>query len=119
MIYFTTQLLKLEDSSFKFLGMHVKQTGDFAVSLGQDTKSIKDLPPGVDSLKEEEKQRVLKSLVSQLLYLDLTRPDLCEGIVWTFLNQANYIDFTDWLSANNSLTQICPTRFRQNESTLA
>ena len=50
---------KLEQSSFKFLGMHVKQTADFAVSLGQDTKSIKDLPPGVDSLKEEEKQSVI------------------------------------------------------------
>jgi hypothetical protein len=44
--------------------------------IRQDTKSIKDLPPGVDSLKEEEKQGVLKSLVGQLLYLDLTRPDL-------------------------------------------
>ena len=56
--------------------MHVKQTADFAVSLRQDTKSIKDLPPSVDSLKEEEKQSVLKSLVGQLLYLHLTRPDL-------------------------------------------
>ena len=37
---------KLEQFSFKFLGMHVKQTADFAVSLRQDTKSIKDLPPG-------------------------------------------------------------------------
>ena len=46
---------KLEHSSFKVLGMHVKQTVDFAVSLGQDTKTIKDLPLGVDSLKEEEK----------------------------------------------------------------
>ena len=67
---------KLEQPSFKFLGMHVKQTADFAVSLRQDTKSIKDLPPSADSLKEEEKQSVLKSLVGQLLYLDLTRPDL-------------------------------------------
>ena len=67
---------KLEHSSFKFLGMHVKQTEDFSVSIRQDTKSIKDLPPGVDSLKEEEKQGVLKSLVGQLLYLYLTRPDL-------------------------------------------
>ena len=46
------------------------------MSLRQDTKSIKDLPPGVDSLKEEEKESVLKFLVGQLLYLDLTRPDL-------------------------------------------
>ena len=67
---------KLEQSSFKFLGIHVKQTADFAVSLRQDTKSIKNLAPGVDSLKEEEKQSVLKSLVGQLLYLDLTRRDL-------------------------------------------
>ena len=35
---------KLEQSSFKFLGMHVKQTAYFAVSIRQDTKSIKDLP---------------------------------------------------------------------------
>jgi hypothetical protein len=63
-------------SSFKFLCMCIKQTADFAVSLAQDTKSIKDLPPGVDSLKEEEKQSVLKSLVGQLLYLDLTQPNL-------------------------------------------
>ena len=35
---------KLEHYSFKFLGMHIKQTADFAVSLGQDAKSIKDLP---------------------------------------------------------------------------
>ena len=31
---------------------------------------------GADSLKEEEKQTLLKSLVGQLLYLDLTRPAL-------------------------------------------
>ena len=67
---------KIEKSEFKFLGMRLKQMADFAVSLSQDTKSIKDLPQGVDSLMEEEKQSVLKSLVSQLLYLDLTRPDL-------------------------------------------
>ena len=31
---------------------------------------------GVDSILEEKKKGLLKSLVSQLLYLDLTRPDL-------------------------------------------
>ena len=58
---------KIEKSSFKFLGIRFKQTADFAVSLSQDTKSIKDLPQGVDSLTEKEKQSVLKSLVGQLL----------------------------------------------------
>ena len=53
---------KMEHSSFKFLGIRIKQTADVAVSLAQDTKSIKDLLPGVDSLKEEEKQNVLKSV---------------------------------------------------------
>ena len=56
--------------------MHIKQTNDFSVHIKQDTKSIKNLPPGEDFLKEEEKQGILKSLVGQLLYLDLTRPDL-------------------------------------------
>ena len=56
--------------------MRLKQTADFSVSFSQDTKSIKDLPQGVDSLTEEKKQSILKSLVGQLLYLDLTRPDL-------------------------------------------
>ena len=63
---------KLEQSSFKFLGMHIKQTDDFSVHIKQDTKSIKSLPPGADFLKEEEKQGILKSLVGQLLYLELT-----------------------------------------------
>ena len=67
---------KLEQSSFKFLGMHITQADDFSVHIKQDTKSIKSLPAGADSLKEEEKQTLLKSLVGQLLYLDLTRPDL-------------------------------------------
>ena len=67
---------KLEQSSFKFLGMHIKQTDDFSVHIRQDTKSIKNIPPGADFLKEEEKQGILKSLVGQLLNLDLTRPDL-------------------------------------------
>ena len=56
--------------------MRLKQTADFSVSFSQDTKSIKDLPQGVDSLTEEKKQSILKSLVGQLLYLDLTLPDL-------------------------------------------
>ena len=67
---------KLEQTSFKFLGMHIKQPDDFSMHISQDTKSIKSLPAGADSLKEEEKQMLLKSLVGQLLYLDLTRPDL-------------------------------------------
>jgi hypothetical protein len=46
---------KLEQSSFKFLGMHIKQTDDFSVHISQDTKSIQNLPTGADSLKEEEK----------------------------------------------------------------
>ena len=56
--------------------MHIKQTDDFSMHISQDMKSIKSLPAGADSLKEEEKQTLLKSLVGQLLYLDLTRPDL-------------------------------------------
>ena len=41
---------KLEHSSFKFLGMHVKQTADFAVSLGQNTrKSTIDLQCYLDA----------------------------------------------------------------------
>ena len=40
----------------------------------QDTKSIKELLQGVDSFSEEKKRSFLKSLVGQLLYLDLTRP---------------------------------------------
>ena len=58
---------KLEYSSFKFLGMHIKQTDYFSVHIRQDTKSIKSLPPGADFLKEEEKQDILKSLVSQTI----------------------------------------------------
>ena len=38
---------KLEQSSFKFLGMHIKQTDDFFVHIKQDTKSIKSPPPRV------------------------------------------------------------------------
>ena len=53
---------KLEQSSFKFLGMHIKQGDDFSVHIKQDTKSIKNLPTGADSLKEDEKQTLLKSL---------------------------------------------------------
>ena len=41
---------KLEYSSFKFLGMHIKQTDDFSVYIRQDTKSIKSLPPGAGQL---------------------------------------------------------------------
>ena len=67
---------KIEKPEFKFIGMRLKQTANFAVSLSQDTMSIKDLYQGVDSLTEEKKQSILKSLVGQLLYLDLTRPDL-------------------------------------------
>ena len=60
----------------KFLGMRLTQSDDFSVSITKDTKSIKELPVGVDSFSEEEKKSLLKSLVGQLLYLDLTRPDL-------------------------------------------
>ena len=49
---------KLEQSSFKFFGMHIKQTDDFSVHIWQDTKSIKNLPQGADFLKEEEKQGI-------------------------------------------------------------
>ena len=38
---------KLEQSSFKFLGMHIKQTNGFSVHM-QDTKFIKNLPPGAN-----------------------------------------------------------------------
>ena len=69
-------IFKIEKKHFKSLGMRLTQTGNFSVSMSQDTKSIKELPQGVDSFSEEKKQRVLKSLVGQLLYLDLTRPDL-------------------------------------------
>ena len=44
--------------------------------VSQDTKSIKDLPAVVGSLSEEKKVELLRQLVGQLLYLDLTRPDL-------------------------------------------
>ena len=46
--------------------MHVKQTEDFSVSIRQDTKSIKDLPPGCRFLEGRGETRCL----------DLTRPDL-------------------------------------------
>ena len=46
------------------------------VHITQDLKTVNSLPPGVDSLPEEEKHTLLKSLVGQLLYLDLSRPDL-------------------------------------------
>jgi len=67
---------KLEQGSFKFLGMHLEQSDDFSVRITQDSKAVKSLPPGVDSLPEEEKHTLLKSLMGQLLYLDLSRPDL-------------------------------------------
>ena len=44
--------------------------------MSKDTKSIKEIQQGVDSFSKEKKQRVLKSQVGLLLYLDLTRPDL-------------------------------------------
>ena len=56
--------------------MKVVQSSDYSVSISQDTKSIKDLPDGVGSLTEEEKAGLLKQLEGQMLYLDLTRPDL-------------------------------------------
>ena len=56
--------------------MHLEQSDDFSVRITQDSKAVKSLPPGVDSLPEEEKHTLLKSLVGQLLYLDLSRPDL-------------------------------------------
>ena len=52
--FFTTVLVpllgqfsisKLEQSSFKFLLMHINQADDFSVHIKQDTKSIKSLPP--------------------------------------------------------------------------
>ena len=51
--FFTTVLVplgqfsisKLEQSSFKFLGMHIKQADDFSVHIKEDTKLIKSLPP--------------------------------------------------------------------------
>ena len=67
---------KLEQGSFKFLGMHLKQSDDFSVHITQDSKTVNSLPLGVVSLPEEEKQTLLKSLVGQLLFLDLSRPDL-------------------------------------------
>ena len=67
---------KIEKKDFKFLGMRLTQSDDFTVSISQDTKSIKELPQGVDSFSEEKKRSFLKSLVGQLLYLDLTQPDL-------------------------------------------
>ena len=56
------------EKDFKFLGMRLTQSDDFSVRITQDTKSI---PVGVESFSEEEKKRLLKSLVGQLLYLDL------------------------------------------------
>ena len=67
---------KIEKMDFKCLGMRLTQSDDFSVSITQDSKSIKELPVGVDSFSKEEKKSHLKSLVGQLLYLDLTRPDL-------------------------------------------
>ena len=52
--------------------MHIKQTDDFYGLIKQDMKSIKSLLLGADFLKEEEKQGIMKSLVGQMLYLDLT-----------------------------------------------
>ena len=83
---------KIEKSEFKYLGMRLKQTADLAVSLSQDTKSIKDLPQGVNSLTEEEKQSALKSLVGQLLYLDLTQPDLAFLILDLSRSSSNTLD---------------------------
>ena len=51
---------KIEKKEFRydgFLGMRLKQTDNFSVSLSQDTKSVKDLPQGVDSFTEGKKQR--------------------------------------------------------------
>ena len=69
---------KLEQSSFKFLGMHIISNRPmiFLCISGKIQVYKKSPPPGADSFKEEEKQAILKSLVGQLLYLDLTRPDL-------------------------------------------
>ena len=62
---------KLEQSSFKFLGMHIKLTDDFSVHIRQDTKSIKrpDLtflisdPPRSTSKTSDERLRVARALV--------------------------------------------------------
>ena len=51
--------------------MKLTQWDDFSVSITQDAKSIKELPVGVDSFSEQKKKSLLKSLVSQLLYLTL------------------------------------------------
>ena len=49
---------------------------EYSVSISQDTKSIMDLLSWVGSLTEEKKAGLLKLLVGQMLYLDLTQPDL-------------------------------------------
>ena len=51
---------KIEKKDFKFLGMRLTQSNDFSMSISQDTKSIKELPVGVDSFLEEEKKSLLK-----------------------------------------------------------
>ena len=51
--------------------MKLTQSDDFSLSITQDAKSIKELPVGVDSFSEQKKKSLLKSLVSQLLYLTL------------------------------------------------
>jgi hypothetical protein len=56
--------------------MRLTQSDDFSVSISQDTKALKELTVGVDSFSEDKKKSLLKSLISQLLYLDLTQPDL-------------------------------------------
>ena len=68
--------LQNRKKDFKFLGMRLTSSDYFSVNITQDTNSIKELTQGVDSFSEEKKRSFLKSLVGQLLYLDLTQPDL-------------------------------------------
>ena len=56
--------------------MRIVQSLDFSMSISQDSKAIKDLPAGAGSLTEEKKVGLLKQLEGQMLYLNLTRPDL-------------------------------------------
>ena len=66
-------------SNFEFTGMKITQNKDKTIHVDQKryAKTIEGIPPGHNNLTSAEKNKALRRIVGQCLYLTLTRPDIC------------------------------------------
>ena len=73
----TFNISKTDYDTFVFCGMTLRQNSDMSITVSQRdySQTIENLPD-YSKMSETEKVTLLKSVAGQVLYLNLTRPDL-------------------------------------------